>query len=429
MQPQELNLTDARVFEHEVEQRLAGTATAVSVLIVDMGDVNRLLARAGPVVSATFLQSFAKLLLGVCRDGDIVCRIGDCTFGIVLQNVAESVMQQLAAEKIIRMYEAAVRDMGISSCKLRVGIGIAGYPDSADDAADLIRNARMALESATTKGDPYHVYSPSSHETISMRWSLQDDLVKAIEQGDFEVVYQPKISVTTGRPVGAEALLRWSHPAHGAVPPSVFLTLACELGMIDQLTSLVLTTAIGHAGQWPDIGSKPSLAVNFEGRMLESPEFVNVIRKSLSLWGDAKVDLIVEITESALVVDSKSNFQQLHELRAMGIGVSIDDFGAGYSSLSFFRDIPATELKIDPSFVRNAQNCERNRNLIETIISMAHRFGMAVVAEGVETEAELDLLRRLNCDLVQGFHISEPLTNPELCEWLGQDFSAGQPAS
>ncbi len=429
MQRQELNLTDASVFEHAVEQRLAGSAASVSVFIVDLSDVNKLIARAGPAVSATFLQGFAKLLLGVCRDGDIVCRIGDSTFGIILENVAESVMQQLAAEKIIRLYETAVRDIGVSSCKLPIGIGIAGYPDCADDAPELIRKARMALESAASKGDPYHVYSPDSHETISMRWSVQDDLVKAIDQGDFEVVYQPKLSVTTGRPVGAEALLRWSHPAHGAVPPSVFLPLACELGMIDQLTSLVLTTAIGHASQWPDIGQRPSLAVNFEARMLESPEFVNVIRKSLSLWGDARIDLIVEITESALVIDSKSNFQQLHELRSMGIGVSVDDFGAGYSSLSFFRDIPATELKIDQSFVRNAQNCERNRNLIETIISMAHRFGMTVVAEGVETEAELDLLRRLHCDLVQGFHISEPLKHAELCEWFRQDFSADRAAS
>jgi diguanylate cyclase (GGDEF)-like protein len=428
MQHQELNLTDPGVFEHAVEQRIDGAAKSVSVFIVDMSDVNKLFARAGRAASAMFLQSVAKMLHRVCRDGDVVCRIGECTFGIILENVDTAVMQQLAAEKIIRLYEAAVREMDVSY-KLRIGIGIAGYPQYASSGADLVHKARMALESAASNGDPYHVYSPDSHETLSLRWSVQDDLAKAIEQGDFELVFQPKISVATGRPVGAEALLRWSHPVHGAVPPTVFVPLACDLGMIDKLTMLVLTTAVEHATQWPDFGLRPSVAVNFEAQMLESPEFVDVVRSSLSIWGDEKVDLIVEITESDLLVDSKSNFQRLNQLRSMGIGVSVDDFGTGYSSLSYFRDIPATELKIDQSFVRNVQDCDRNLNLVETIISIAHRFGMTVVAEGVETEAEFELLKRLNCDLVQGFFFCEPVKQAEFCAWLAKAGAGKEPES
>ena len=417
MQPQELNLTDESVFEREIQHRISGSAESVSVLIVDMSDINKLFARVGRAASTMFLGSVAKMLLRVCREGDQVCRIGDCTFGVILEGVDTAVLQQLAAEKVIRLYEGAISEMDVSY-KPRIGIGIAGYPETANNAADLIHNARVALESAVSNGDPYHVYSPDSHATMSLRWLIQEDLAKAIEKGDFDLAYLPIISVASGRPKGAEALLRWSHPNHGDVPPAVLVPLACDLGMIDKLSHAVLTTALGHASTWPDVGERLSVSVNFEAQMLESSGFVDVVASSLSIWGDEKVDLVVEITESALVADSKSNFERLSHLRALGIGVSVDDFGTGYSSLSYFKDIPATELKIDQSFVSNMHDCERNRNLVETIISIAHRFGMTVVAEGVETVEELDSLRSLECDFVQGFHFSEPLKHAEFCQWL-----------
>jgi EAL domain-containing protein (putative c-di-GMP-specific phosphodiesterase class I) len=419
MQNQELNLTSADVFEQAVQQRIATSKESLSVFVVDMSDVNRLFARSGPSASSLFLNGIAKMLLRVCREGDTVSRIGDCMFGIILDNVGSPVLQQLAAEKIVRLYKAAVSEMD-ASCTPGIGIGIAAYPESADSAVDLLHNARIALESACSKGDPYQVYSPERHAVLATKWALQDDFVEAIENGSLELVYQPKISISTGRPLGAEALLRWTHKEQGAVPPSVFVPIACDIGMIDKLTNFVLTTALRDTSEWPDIGERCSVSVNIEAEMLEYPDIAGVIASNIAIWGNENVDLILEITELALVADSKSDFERLNKLRSLGIGISIDDFGTGYSSLSYFKNIPADELKVDRSFISNVQNCDRNRNLVATIISLAHRFGLTVVAEGVESAEELQVLEEMKCDAMQGFYYSEPLPHDELCQWLEQ---------
>jgi len=417
MQHQELNLTEADVFEREVQLRIASTTGSLAVLIVDMNGISKLFARSGREASTTFLRSVAKLLVRVCRDGDKVCRIGDCTFGIVLGSVDSPILLQLAAEKIIRLYEAAISEMDVSF-KTDISIGIATYPEHADDAGELIHNAGMALETASAAGDPYFFYSPESDSTMSLKWALQDDLATAIENKAFELVYQPKISIATGRPLGAEALLRWNHEGHGAVPPPVFVALACEIGMINELTNFVLMTALGHASKWPDIGERCSVSVNIDAKMLEKAEIGDVVAKGLSIWGDDSVDLTLEITEAALVADSRSDFECLNKLRSMGIGVSVDDFGTGYSSLSHFKDLPATELKVDRSFITDVHNCSKNRSLVETIISLAHGFGLTVVAEGVESAEELETLASMGCDAAQGFYFSEPLPHTEFCRWL-----------
>ena len=419
MQNQELNLTSADVFEQAVQQRIAGGKESLSVLVVDMSDINRLFARSGPAASTMFLNSIAKMLLRVCRNGDTVSRIGDCTFGIILENVGSPVLQQLAAEKIIRLYKAMVSEMD-ASCKPGISIGIAAYPDSADSAVELLHNARIALESACSNADPYQVYSAESHAVLETKWALQDDFVKAVENGDLQLVYQPKISISTGRPLGAEALLRWTHEEQGAVPPSVFMPIARDIGMIDKLTNFVLMTALSDRSEWPDIGERCSVSVNLEAQMLEYPDIADIIASNVAIWGNDNVELILEITELALVADSKSGFKRLNQLRSLGIGISIDDYGTGYSSLSYFKDIPADELKVDRSFISNLQNCDRNRNLVATIISLAHRCGLTVVAEGVESAEELRVLEEMKCDAMQGFHYSKPLPHDELCQWFEQ---------
>jgi len=417
MQHQELNLTEAGVFEREVQLRIADTTESLSVLIVDMSGIGKLFARSGREASTTFLRSVAKLLVRVCKDDDKVCRIGDCTFGVVLGSVDSPILLQLAAEKIIRLYEATISEMDVPF-KAGVCIGIATYPEHADNAGELIHNAGMALETASAAGDPYFFYSPDTDSTTSMKWALQDDLATAIENKAFELVYQPKISIATGRPLGAEALLRWNHEDHGPVPPPVFVALACEIGMINELTGFVLMTALGDASEWPDIGERCSISVNIDAQMLENAKIDDVIANSLSIWGDNSVDLTIEITEAALVADSKSDFERLNKIRSMGIGVSVDDFGTGYSSLSHFKNLPATELKVDRSFINDVHNCSKNRSLVEAIIALAHGFGLTVIAEGVECAEELETLASMECDAAQGFYFSEPMPHAEFCQWL-----------
>lgn len=428
MRQQELNLTGVKVFEQEVQQILAGDNGVLSVFIVDMSGINKLFARSGSGASTTFLSSVAKLLVRVCRGGDKVCRIGDCTFGIVLGGLDSAILRQLAAEKIIRLYNAAISEMDVAF-KADIGIGIATYPDDAGDAAELMHNAGIALEAAGAAGEPYRIYSPESHQTMSMKWALQDDLADAIEKRALELVYQPIVSVTTGRPLGAEALVRWNHQDHGSVPPAVFVQLACDVGLISEVTGFVLTRALTDASEWPDIGEQYSVSVNLEPTMLQVSEIDDLIASSLSIWGNDGFKLMLEITESALVADSKSNFECLNKLRSLGIGISVDNFGTGYSSLSYFKSIPATELKIDRSFISNMHDCSKNRSLVETIISLAHSFGLTVVAEGVECAEEFEMLASMECDAIQGIYCSEPLSHAEFSCWLTKYTSSSDSTS
>lgn len=417
MQFNELNLTDAAVFEREIQERITGPDARLSLFVVDLGGTSEIFARSGQQASDTFLRTVAMLLARVCREDDKVCRIGDSAFGIILQDVVSPVLLQLAAEKIMRLHGVATSEMDVS-IKAKIFIGIASYPEHADDARGLMRNARLAVDVAQSKGEPYYFYSPSTVESLLIKRNLQEDLAAAIEQNSLQLVYQPKVSVATGRVVGAEALLRWDNGEHGPVPPDVFIPIACDIGMINQLTRFVLTTALRHASEWPETEERQCVSINLEPQTLEEIDIDEVISSSRSIWGSDKVDLMLEITESALVADSKSNFRRLSSLRSMGVGISIDDFGTGYSSLSYFKNIPATELKIDGSFVNKMCACDKSRSLVETIITLAHNFDLTVVAEGVETEEELTMLAGMNCDVVQGYHISRPLPHDEFCRWL-----------
>lgn len=417
MQLQELNLTDAAVFEQEVQRRIDDTDESLSIFIVDMSGISKIFARSGREASTAFLRTVAKLLVRVCRESDKVCRIGDSAFGIVFEGLVSPVLQQLAAEKIIRLYDAAIREMDVSY-QANVCIGIANYPEHAEDADELLHNSRLALEAAHSKGEPYLIYSSDSVATMAMKWNLQDDLAAAVKGQALDVYYQPKIALATGRVVGAEALLRWSNGQHGPVPPDIFIPLACELGMINELTHFVLTTALRHAAEWPDTGDRLGVSVNLEAQTLQEIDIDEIIAGSLSIWGADSFDLTLEITETALVADSKTNFRNLNKLRSMGVGISIDDFGTGYSSLSYFKNIPATELKIDKSFIDTMCASTRTHQLVETIISLAHRFDLGVVAEGVECEEELALLADMQCDVIQGFHVSEAMPHDTFCRWL-----------
>lgn len=419
MQHSELNQTEPKVFEQYVQQAIARADGSLSVFIVDLAGINKLFTRSGRAASEGLLSTVAKMLLRLCRGSDRICRVGDCTFGIVLESVNSPVLQQLAAEKVIRLYKAALSELDVQF-NVDIHIGIADYPSCADNAADLIHNAKMALETANSTGDPYRIFSPESHATMTMKWNLQDDLAKAIKAADLQLMYQPKISIKSGRPEGAEALLRWNHPQHGAVPPAIFIPIACDLGMIDTLTNFVLTRALRDAAEWPSVIGRPHVSVNFEASMLEQSGFDELISRSFSIWGNEKIDLTVEITESAVVVDSKSNFERLNNLRSLGIGVSVDDFGTGFSSLSYFKDIPATELKIDRSFIATMMDCDRNRTLVESIISLAHGFDLSVVAEGVETAEQYELLANMGCDSVQGFYFTGALPQEAFCQWLAK---------
>ncbi|MDX1480053.1 MAG: GGDEF domain-containing phosphodiesterase [Woeseiaceae bacterium] len=404
------------MFEREIQQKMAACEHALSIFVIDMDSVGKLFNHSGSTATTAFLGTVARLLLRMCRDDDRVYRIGQCRFALLLDGLESPVLRQLAAEKVMRLYRSALDDIE-PTYNINARIGVASYPEHSDTAGELIQNATLALDSVEDSGG-YAVYSPEAVATTRFKRSIQTDFSVAVAERTIDVFFQPKVSIATGRPVGAEALARWEHPEHGQVSPDIFVPLACEIGIIDELTGSIITGALNLASDWPHIGERLAVSVNVDPQTVQTDKFESIIANRQSIWGD-NVDLIIEITEAALVADSSSNFERLQSLRSKGIGIAVDDFGTGYSSLSYFRNIPATELKIDRSFVSNMLENVENRKLIETIVSLGKQFDLAVVAEGVECEEQYDMLREMECDIAQGYYISRPLPPDEFSHWLG----------
>ena len=405
--------------EQDIGRLMQSGEAAFSIFMVDVGDVEKIFVKSGYAASRKVFSEIEKSLQSICRQHDRLHRIGDNTFCLLLSGVNKSGHIILAAEKLGRTHAQTVdRFDPLLGSMLRIGI-VCGV-DEGDDAASLIHKASVALESARKTEQPYEVFSQTMAIKMADNWNLQEDLAEAIDAGALELYYQPKFEIATRRPCGAEALLRWNSTKHGPVSPGVFVPLATEIGMMQELTRFVFMAGIRNAAEWPDIGNRLGLAVNLEAASLQHAETVDILSSAVSLWGSDNCDLTVEVTESTLVTDSDSNFERLSALRSAGIGVSIDDFGTGYSSLSYFRTIPATEIKIDQSFTSNMLESKRDRHLVEAIIWLAHQFGMKVVAEGVQNSSEIKLLTALKCDVVQGFYFSEALPHDEFCKWLSR---------
>lgn len=417
MLARELHKTDHLALEQEIQGLTKSSDKPFSILMVDVGDTDKFFVKSGHAASRKVLFEIAKSLRGFCRRQDRLCRIADDIFCLLLPGVHRDGHTTLAAEKIMRLHSDAIQRFD-ATLRSKVRVGIASFPQDGEDAADLIHKARIALESARTTGKPYVSFTPALALGMINRWDLQDDLAEAIEEKTMELFYQPKFDIATRRPVGAEALLRWSSPKHGQVSPAVFVPLAAEMGLMQELTGFVFTTGLRQAAEWPKIGEQLELSANLEATSLQHEETFDMVVKALSIWGSDNCKLTIEITEGALVCDSDSNFERLRQLRSADVGISIDDFGTGYSSLSYFRNIPATELKIDRTFVSNMLESERDRRLVEAIIWLAHQFGLKVVAEGAQNSNEIRLLTALKCDVIQGFYFSEALPHDEFCRWL-----------
>lgn len=419
MEAFKLNKTEHLALEQEIDLLMQSGDTAFSVFMIDVGDVGKIFVKSGYAASRKVSLEIEKSLQSICRKQDRLCRVGDNTFCLLFPGVRKSGHITLAAEKIGRVYSKAVERFD-PSLGAMLRIGIVSDIEAGEDAANLIHKASVALESARRTEQPYVVFSQTVAIRLAENWHMQQALAEAIDEGTLDLYYQPKFEIATRRPCGAEALLRWNSKEHGAVSPSVFVPLAAEIGLMQELTRFVFSTGIRSAAEWPKTGNRLGLSVNMEATALQNAETVDMLSNALSIWGGGNFDLTVEVTESTLVTDCDSNFERLNALRSAGIGISIDDFGTGYSSLSYFRNIPATELKIDQSFTSNMLESERDRRLVEAIIWLAHQFGMKVVAEGVQNSAEIKLLTALKCDVIQGFYFSEALPHDEFCQWLSR---------
>ncbi len=395
------------------------TGISAALLFVDLDRFKLINDSLGHALGDRLLIEVAKRLRAAVPAESLVCRIGGDEF-VVLASVADATEAKSAGEALL---EALRRPYAVGehvlSCSASIGIVLAAAGEAIDD---LLRTADHAMYRAKQLGkNRVQLFDAPLLDEFSTRWKLEADLRACIEQGDIHVAFQPILSVEGGEITGFEALARWSHPQRGDVPPSDFIPLAEDAGLILALGAQVLEKACRQMAQWNRTwGTRLSVSVNVSPRQFADANLLKVLLSTLERTGLEPDLLRLEITESALLVHESSVRQTLSEARAHGIHISLDDFGTGYSSLSFLLNLPVDEVKVDRSFVGEMHRDPQRRELVRTVIQLGHSLGKRVVAEGVETEADLRELTAMGCECAQGWLIGRPL--------LAHDLEADLPA-
>jgi diguanylate cyclase (GGDEF)-like protein len=386
---------------------------SLALLLIDIADLPTLQARLGFEVSAALLQRLSERFALALSERGTVLRFGDARFCVLVRSIRNRGHAILAAEKLARAAEEAMTDAAVTIAP-EINIGIALYPLQAADAESLLRKAQLAAAAVHKRAARLQVFDESCTEQVLTPWELGDAFAAALRSGDLQVHYQPKLRIADGRAMGVEALMRWIRDGQPVATPDVFVPLAEEAGLIQDMTWYALSNSLQQAAARKGLG----VAVNITPGMLHHRDFVEMIRSAVSTWSVKSGGLTLEITEGALIVDFEQATARLARLREFDVRISIDDFGTGYSSLSYFKKIPADELKIDKSFVMGMRSDEADQRLVETIISLAHQFRLDVVAEGVEDQPTMDLLARMGCDYAQGYLIAPALDAEQLEIWL-----------
>ena len=356
------------------------------------------------------LQEVARRLSAVARTADTVARFGGDEFVLVGCSLADAEDAMQLAARAIEVLRAPVRIAGID-VHVSPSIGIALYPEDGASIESLLAHADAAMYAAKHQGrGSVQRYMPGMHAGIEDRVQMESELHQAIELKQFELHYQPKVDTRTGVVRSAEALIRWVHPSRGLVSPAEFIPLAEECGLIGAIGEWVIREACRQARAWQEEGV-PSLriSVNLSASQFREVGLVDSIRRALDDVGLLARYLEVELTESAVMSDPEQSVAILEQLSAMGVLVSVDDFGTGYSSMSYLRRFPIDKLKIDRVFINEIASRPEDASIVRAIVSLAHSLNLKVVAEGVETPAQLDFLKTAGCDEYQGYHYSRPL--------------------
>jgi diguanylate cyclase (GGDEF)-like protein len=380
----------------------------VALILLELANLGEINASLGHHVGDEALRETARRLRQNCGEQDVTARLGSAQFLIIARGCTQA-RALLLAEQLVGSLRAGFSLLSVS-LDLHVSAGLCCAPDHDNTAEGLLRHVHTALEDAGEARGHIASYRPGREEELRRRLALAGDLGRGIERDELSLVYQPKVDLASGRVRSLEALARWTHPTLGPVSPGEFVPIAEQTGGARRLTSWALSAAIRQMAAWRREGIDVDVAVNLSAPDLLDSQLGDEILETLREHGVEPTRLILEITEGAVIRDPALAVRNMQLLRIAGVRFSLDDFGTGYSSLSQLSRLPLDELKIDRSFITRAHERRDDVTIIKSTIELAHNMGLKVVAEGVETQEAWNLLRRLGCDLVQGYLVSRPLT-------------------
>ncbi|MBW1634677.1 MAG: EAL domain-containing protein [Deltaproteobacteria bacterium] len=386
----------------------------VALLFIDLDNFKNINDTLGHDVGDEVLKQTAARLRDLLRESDTPARTGGDEFTILLESLEENVHAEVVARKLINLFQQPfiVNEREVYTT---ISVGISIFPDDGESLDQLMQYADMAMYQAKEDGrNTFRFFSLEMRRTSEQLMAVANQLRYALEKEELSLYYQPKVDIGKGRITGAEALLRWYNPKLGTVSPDVFIPLAENLGLINELGSWVLEVACCEAKLWEsDFGEKLTVSVNVSPQQFRSGTLLEAVDRALSVSGLSKSQLELEITESLLLQDSDQPLIVLKTLDRQGIGLALDDFGTGYSSLSYLKRFPLHVLKIDRSFIHDLEDNRNSRALVEAIIAMGQSLKLEIVAEGVETKEQLSFLRHREVDMIQGYFFSPPIPAEE----------------
>ncbi len=413
-------LSNRRSFHDQAEVAIAVAARRQQtffVLQLSIDGFKSLNDRLGRAVGDDVLQKVAERLQDDRRAGDLVARLDANDFAILLPGPCSADEARAVADRIMQRLHAPLELAGVP-LKTTVSVGMAEFPNHGEDIDTLLAKADMALYRAKKAKNGPEMYADDHTRTGPLRMMLAGEIQEAMRRGEFFLAYQPKLDLHSHAFIGVEALVRWLHPERGILYPDAFIPTAEQTDLMQELTEYVIDRALQQCALWHDEGLYVTMAVNVSARNLHNHDFVDMVSTALTRHDINPMWLELELTENTVMVDPERTALVLQELRTLGVQISLDDFGTGFSSLANLRNLPIDRVKIDKTFVFGMLHSPKDESIVRSIIDLATNLGIGTVAEGVESQEVLDRLAVLNCEAVQGYFIAKPISAIEIRNML-----------
>jgi len=416
-------LPNRTLFKDRLEQRLAAARRAgqvLSVMMLDIERFRRINDTLGRQCGDELLRAFSSRLAQALGESDALAYVGGDYFTVATRHVHDTADVVRLLEHVLGAVATPPYAVGGSDLRIAARAGVVLYPSDGVDAEGLLKNAEAALKDAKRTGNRYLFYAPQMNARVAEQLKLENDLRRAVQEGEFVLYYQPRVDLAAARLCGFEALIRWAHPQRGLVSPGEFIPVLEATGLILEVGRWALRRAARDHAAWREAGlNPPRIAVNVSAVQLRRRQFIEEVREALAESGGFR-HIDIEITESMLMEDIEGNIGKLKALQEMGVNVALDDFGTGYCSLAYLAKLPINSLKVDRSFVAPMAHGAEQMAIVSTIVSLAHALNLKVCAEGVETQEQANLLRLLRCDEVQGFFFARPGPEAQAVDSLKQ---------